>query len=811
MAFSVASWKAESTPRSGEVALAALGYGAMTILATWPLVLRLSTLLGAPIGEGDPYLNLWILGWDLRVLFDAPGALLSGRVFDAPIFHPARQTLAYSDHLLPQALLVSPVYAVTRDPVVSYNVLWMGSIWASALAMWWYLRQVTGHRAAALIAGAAWAFSAYRMSHVVHLQLQGLYFLPLAALAVHRLVAGRRRRDGAWLGLWFGLTALGSVYYAVIGGLGLAALLAGVVLGAGRHRLGQLVAPLAVAALVTGVLLLPVLGPYVQVQQREGFGRTLDEASRHAAGWRAYASEPPWRPVALAPVGLTEEEALRPGWGVLLLAALAMGSLRTRGRRPHVWGWLAVVGTGLVLSFGPEGVGAVYAWCHRWLFGFHAVRAPARFGVLVAFGTAALAAYGVSWALSRTGLIRALAVAGVVLVAGESLAWRVPAVAAPRLDTPVAVWLRDAPGPGAVVYLPMPPDRAATPAMLETLVHGRPLVNGYSGQRPSFYGAVEGALATFPSADALWMLHDLQVRFVVAPVAGLEASWPLQARAALADHAGAPVHIYEVADEEALRAALGEEPAVSPPPPGTPAFRAGERARYDVFWDGAGTAVAAGTVLLRVDAADPADDLLPAWLDADARARLVWRVAVEVETRPWMARIFEARDVFVTWADAGLLPVAHRRIIREGRRRVDQSVAFDAAGRSVTTLAPDETALDAGLRVRMPPEVRDPLTALLLLRAVDLGEGVRLPMTDMGRLLTLETGPITSETIEWRGTPTRTWRLQPVLAQRVHRRKPPAIDLWLGRDEHDRLPLRAEVEAGFGRVRLELVEATRAR
>jgi hypothetical protein len=50
-----------------------------------------------------------------------------------------------------------------------------------------------------------------------------------------------------------------------------------------------------------------------------------------------------------------------------------------------------------------------------------------------------------------------------------------------------------------------------------------------------------------------------------------------------------------------------------------------------------------------------------------------------------------------------------------------------------------------------------------------------------------------------------------VLAQRVHRRKPPAIDLWLGHDEHDRLPLRAEVEAGFGRVRLELVEATRAR
>ncbi len=804
MAFSRARWKADRLPVR-EAGAVALLYLVLSIGVTWPLAFRLSTLLGAPFGEGDPYLNLWVLGWDLRVLFESPADFFSGRVFDAPIFHPARQTLAYTDHLLLQALIVSPVYAVTRDVVTCYNVLWIGSLWASAVTMWWYLREVTAHRLAAIVGGLAWAFSAYRLAHVVHLQLQALYFLPLAALAVHRIVARRRTRDGAWLGIWYGLTAVSSVYYAVIGGLGLLALGLGLVAGAGRSRLGRLARPCAAAAVVSAVLVLPVVIPYAQVQAREGFARTLDEAARHAASMGSYVNDPPWRSVALAPTGRTEEDALRPGWGALLLAMLALGSLRTRVRRPHVWGWLAVVIVGLVLSFGPDGARSVYAWCHRWIFGFHAVRAPARFGMLVAFGTAALAAYGAADALARPrrDLIRLLGLAGMVLLGMESVAWRLPAVAAPRLETDVSVWLRDEPGPGAVAHVPLPVDRAATPAMLGTLVHGRPLVNGYSGQRPSFHGAVEGALATFPSADALWTLHDLAVRFIVAPTPGLEADWPLVARATVANEAGQAVHIYELANEERLLASLGDVAAATPPSPGVPLFRAGERAHYDVFWDGAGATVAAGTIVLAIDAADPADPLLPPSTTPEDRARLVWRAQVRLETAPWVGRFFEGRDVFTTWADADLLPVWHRRELREGRRHVDRAMVFERDGGVATMLADTGDERATGLRVRVPPAVRDPLTALLLLRSVEHGDDLRVPINDMGRALTLEVGPLTAETMEWQGAPAAVWRVQPTVVPRLARRTPPTISVWLGR-AHGLRPLRAEVDAGFGRVRLEL-------
>jgi hypothetical protein len=46
---------------------------------------------------------------------------------------------------------------------------------------------------------------------------------------------------------------------------------------------------------------------------------------------------------------------------------------------------LAVGALGYVLSLGPDGVRPVYSALHRFVFGFSAIRAPARFSVLVIF------------------------------------------------------------------------------------------------------------------------------------------------------------------------------------------------------------------------------------------------------------------------------------------------------------------------------------------------------------------------------------------------------------------------------------------
>jgi len=61
--------------------LALFGYAALTVMLTWPLVVRLPAVL--PHDVGDPVLNVWILWWDAHV------APLTERWWNSPMFWPA--------------------------------------------------------------------------------------------------------------------------------------------------------------------------------------------------------------------------------------------------------------------------------------------------------------------------------------------------------------------------------------------------------------------------------------------------------------------------------------------------------------------------------------------------------------------------------------------------------------------------------------------------------------------------------------------------------------------------------------------------
>src|SRR5205085_8072008 len=129
-------------------------------------------------------------------------------------------TLAYSDTLLPQAVALWPVYAVTGDLVLCYNVLFFGSLVAAALAMHILARELTDSEPAAYTAGLIFGFAPYHFAHLGHVQLQALYFMPLSFLWLHRLFHRERRSDTVMLGIVLGLQAASSVYYGIIGGIG---------------------------------------------------------------------------------------------------------------------------------------------------------------------------------------------------------------------------------------------------------------------------------------------------------------------------------------------------------------------------------------------------------------------------------------------------------------------------------------------------------------------------------------------------------------------------------------------------------------
>ena len=151
--------------RRASHALAA--YLVITLVATWPLVRGLGRDVAWDLG--DSVLNMWILAWDGEQLL----AILRGdfsrirTFFDGNIFHPAPLTLAYSEHLFAQAVQILPVYAISGNPILAYNLLFLSTFVLSGLGMYLLVRELTGNAPAGFVAGLLFAFAPYRLAAVV--------------------------------------------------------------------------------------------------------------------------------------------------------------------------------------------------------------------------------------------------------------------------------------------------------------------------------------------------------------------------------------------------------------------------------------------------------------------------------------------------------------------------------------------------------------------------------------------------------------------------------------------------------------------
>jgi hypothetical protein len=784
-------------------------YVVSALVLTWPLATRFTTHLGAVEGAGDPFLNLWILGWGVHAWLADPMSVLNGRVFDANIFHPAAGTLTFSEHLLLQSLAVSPIYAATGNLALCYNVLLIGSLALSGFAMHALARSVTGSNAAAYIAGLAWAFWPYRTAHFLHLQLQALYFLPLALLALHRIAAARRWRDAVALGVLAALQAISSVYYGVMTAIAIGVGAVTLAWTTGQWRGRRYWARVIVAAAIGGVLVLPVAWPYWVTQQREGFGRNLFEATRNAATIQSY-TQVPHENFLYGSHGLLLPRAPAPGErdrrsnehqmfpGLVLIALAVFGVLKgwRTDARPVVATSLTLAVVGVVLSLGPEGVPGVYQWTSELVFGFHAIRAPARFAVIAMLGVCLIAATGIAKARLRRVAVAAIAV---VMMAEYVNAPLTRLVAAPDATTRADLWLREQPGRGAVLYLPLSLDKENSVFMVRSLAHRRPIVNGYSGQRPAFFSAIADALADPSSIDARAMLKELAVAYVVSPspigIADQPDS-PYVERETFGDET-----VYEVVWTETSEAALDRLEVVAPPPPGPIPFTTRERATYSVQWLTGPLDVSAGTITLAVVAADASD----AGVDSTEAS---WVFEATAETAPWVSRFFEARDRFRTSASGDLLPLLHQRFLREGRRVVDRAYAYDHDARIVRSADTADAARDTtAMALPLAAHARDALSALWYVRTLPLEPGTtfEMPINEAGRNMkaTIEVGQ--PEMVDGPEGAQSAFRVKPILSTRVQRRQAVDATIWITADAR-RVPIAADITAGFGRVRLKLVD-----
>ncbi|HSD28311.1 MAG TPA: PA14 domain-containing protein, partial [Vicinamibacteria bacterium] len=484
----------------GEIVASIGGYVVLLAAMSWPLAKDLAHT--GPVDRPDGRLNAWILAYVGETLWSAPQ-----RLFQAPNFHPLPDALAFSENLVLPAALVAPVQTL-GGPVLAYNVALLGSLLLSGLGAQLLARRVTGDRLAAFVTGAFFAAGPHRWTRLSHLHAQMTVFLPLALLALDRFWERRSLRRALVVGGALALQGLASIYLGAITAAALAVATAVAVLGGLKAReLGRL----AAGFLLAGAVLWPVTAPYLRMREFQGQEFTLETVSTYAASLPSYAASGVtlWGPLTQR---LLDAAAIRdtlfPG---LVALALGIAGLAAAPRRYRAVGVVVSI-VAIVLSLGPDT--ALYRFLHENVVFVRGVRALSRFALIPTLALSVLA--GV--ALSGRGRLVVLAALGLMMFESANLPLRLGRYAGP---SPASRWL--AGGKGAVLFLPLAEND--TLVMLDSLAHGRPLLNGDSGFIPRPFDRAMELFATGVDEEGLRFLRAVGVRHVVwsAPAEGARA------------------------------------------------------------------------------------------------------------------------------------------------------------------------------------------------------------------------------------------------------------------------------------------------
>jgi hypothetical protein len=571
---------------AGSAAFAFFVYVVITLALTWPVVRGITR--DVPSDLGDPLFAMWVMSWD--------ATHLGAGWWNANIFYPHPLTLAYSEHFLPQALQALPIYLVTKNPILCYNLVFLSTFALSGLGMFLFARELTGSREGALVAGLAYAFAPYRVASLPHLQVLSSAWLPFVLFGFRRYFSTGTPGPLVGAAIAWVVQNLSCGYYFLYFSPVIALYVAWEITVRRLWTNARVLSAIAAAGAATALLTVPFMLPYLALRDLGFSPRGAREVDRFAADVYSYLTAAPnlrvWGTIARA--WPKAESALFPGITVVALAAVAV-QRAWRDARFAAWftaaavaakvivlallfGWTlrlpvlqitnlgrtvlvaaalaaaALVGArdvraavrrwleqpaailslltifGAVMSLGTRisAKGRVvldsapYGLFYRFVPGFDGLRVPSRFGMVVAFGLAALAALGVAAVRDERRRTRLALLAG-VLIAVEFLAVPVPingnsttyerpglAPLPGRIDAeagapPVYRFVASLAAPAAIVEMPLGEPAFDIRYMFYSTLHWKPLVNGYSGGAPADYALLDTRLqdvATQP--DRAW-------------------------------------------------------------------------------------------------------------------------------------------------------------------------------------------------------------------------------------------------------------------------------------------------------------------
>ena len=507
----------------------------LAVAMTWPMALKFDR--SARLNFGDGEWSVWNVTWVAHALTTNPTAL-----FQANIFHPDRDTLAYSEANVVTGALGAPFHVATGgNPYATHNGAILTALVLAFLFAWGFAETLGASAGAAAAFAVAFTYCPYLFARTAHIQLMMTFGLPLALQAFHRVLVQPTAGRGVWLGVTLAIQALACAYFGIFAGLtvGLGTLFYGYTRRLWRVRAYWVA--IILGAIVSVGIVGPFFLPYIRVQKELGFTRLLEDAAMYSADWQAWLASSAWAHRWMLPWLERWNEVLFPGF---LLTALGLAGLWVGARRtsPAPTSDRDGVAAGLVRqsamsapsplapahrrettafyglvgliafwgSFGPKA--GLYTVLYHTIPVFTFLRAPGRFGILVVLALGVLALVALQTWLERRPARTQLMAGSLVAVLFAAEYTTAPIRLEDAAPTPEAHRRLATLPPGAVVELPFWYIRSDFPRhsryMLLSTYHWHPLVNGYSDHIPQWFRDEVVRISSFPTAESLQIVVD---------------------------------------------------------------------------------------------------------------------------------------------------------------------------------------------------------------------------------------------------------------------------------------------------------------
>jgi hypothetical protein len=524
------------------------------LILTYPLVLHLFSHI--PLGDEPvgtvPLLNLWTLQWNIDQLMQG-----YPNYWDAPIFAPRSGTFAFSETQPLSALLATPLWLGLASPALGYNAVVILFVTLNGWFTYWLLKSWGGSPRPALLTGLLMQSLPFIAQEMGVLQLIAIFGFLWSLLFISRFLRQSGQGQTHWqtiIGLVWGtpVTFFTCGYYGLISVLFLP--LAFLAQARQKHVKFKVLGQLLVTAFLIIVLSAPILLAQRQRLEHYGFTRSAKTVENNSAKLNYYTNFLDHNffygqilvlesgqgqrlfsglvPIFLAVLGLfgciilaqrrslTAENKSQPGF--------APDKLNVVSLQKRISLYLAVVIVlALLLSLGLRlqlGDLQPYQWIRDTIPGFHQLRSPFRFAVLVQVHLVLLAGLGLlnleHW-FPGYGRLFSIALTGMALL--EVMALPLPLQPIPTLQTGASwqAWLNRQERPPQIIMLPFAKSNKVahfeqtTRWMLESRYFQGDMLNGYSGFFPPDHARLRGHMLQFPTSDGLDLLRDMQVDYVI--------------------------------------------------------------------------------------------------------------------------------------------------------------------------------------------------------------------------------------------------------------------------------------------------------